>query len=339
MTGNVTYLVDCSSFQGLPDWAKVAATCGGGAEKVTEGTSYVNPDWAASKTALKSLAARGFVPLAYFFLDAAGTGAAQADFFAKEAGDLTGFGIVIDVERSSGSPTLAQAQQAAAEVRRKYPGVPVGGYAPHWYTGNWNLTCFDWLWASEYVSGSGDPSRLYAQVPASWWAPYGERTPALLQFTSSASVAGVSGAVDCSAFHGTAAQLGSRVLKPKTAPAPAPKAAQAAPAVMPGDDDMLIAMNPGDTPVTFPVWADAGAYKEPAAYKNVSLIATGGAGAVIRVTLYEGSGASAALNHTMSAGHIWAVVPPKPWSSYQVVEVQRTDTKKGTPATAMFRTW
>lgn len=214
MTGTVSYLVDCASYQGAPDWARVAAICAGGAEKVSEGTGYVNPRWAAAKPAMKAVAAHGFVPLAYLFMDAAESGAAQADFFAKAAGDLAGFGIVIDLERApNGSPTIAEGKACAAELRKRYPGTPVGGYCPHWYTGGADLTWVDWLWASEYVSGSGDPAMLYRQVPATWWAPYGGRSPLLLQFTSRASVAGITGPVDCSAFNGSAAQLASHVLK------------------------------------------------------------------------------------------------------------------------------
>lgn len=213
MTGTVSYFADCSSYQGSPDWARVAATCAGGAEKVTEGTSYANPRWAAAKPAMRAAAVHGFVPLAYLFLDAAEPGDAQARYFASKAGDMSGFGVVIDFERApDGPPTLSQARACAAELRSVYPAVPIGGYCPHWFTGSMDLSFCDWLWASEYVSGSGDPAMLYAQVPASWWAPYGGRSPLLLQFTSQASVAGISGPVDCSAFHGTAAALAAHVL-------------------------------------------------------------------------------------------------------------------------------
>ena len=208
MTGTVSYFVDCASYQGSPDWGRVAGVCAGGAEKVSEGTGYVNPRWAAAKPAMKAVAARGFVPVAYLFIDAGASGGAQADFFARNAGDLAGFGIALDLERApNGSPTIQQARDCATELRRLYPGHPVGGYCPHWYTGGADLTFTDWLWASEYVSGQGDPGMLYHQVPASWWAPYGGRAPLLLQFTPKASVAGISGPVDCSAFNGDATAL------------------------------------------------------------------------------------------------------------------------------------
>jgi hypothetical protein len=70
----------------------------------------------------------------------------------------------------------------------------------------------DVLWASGYVTGTGPPAALYAKVTPRQWAPYGGRTPGLLQFTNAATVPGVAGQVDCSAFRGTAAQLRDRLL-------------------------------------------------------------------------------------------------------------------------------
>lgn len=339
MTGTVSYLVDCSSYQGVPDWARVAGICIGGAEKVAEGTTYVNPDWAASKAGLKAVAAHGFVPLAYMFMDAAGSGAAQARNFGSHAGDLSGFGIVIDFERApDGPPTLAQARDCAAEIRSLYPGIPVGGYAPKWYTGGEDLSWCDWLWASDFVAGSGDPGMLYPQVPATWWAPYGGRTPLLLQFTEEGTVAGISGKVDCSAFHGDAAQLASHVLRPApSAPVPS-AAAQAAPSARPGDDAMLITFAPGDSPVTLPVWANAGGYHETPDYSRCSLIFTGGTGAVMKATLY-GPKTPQIVTASLTAGKAWTVFPMSTWSEYSVIELQRLDTRKGVPASATFRTW
>ena len=343
MTGTVSFIVDCASYQGSPDWAKVFAVCAGGAEKVTEGagaTAYTNPRWAAAKPAMKALAPHGFVPLAYMFMDAAESGASQADYFASVAGDLTGFGIVVDLERApNGSPTIAAAQEAAAELRKKYPGHPVGGYAPHWYTGGANLSFFDWLWASEYVGGSGDPAALYRAVPAAWWAPYGGRSPLMLQFTSQAVVAGISGPVDCSAFPGTGAQLASRVLPaPPQPPAPRPPTAPSAPKET-GDGSMLVLLTPGQVPVQIPVWADAGAYKEPSAYGSCSLILAGGNGAVVKTTLYHHDGTVQSGSVTLANGKPYDVIPASGWSAVAVAEVQRLDTKTAVPASATFRNW
>lgn len=340
MTGSITYFADCSSHQGQPDWAKAAAICGGGAEKATEGLGYVNPDWAGSKAQIKALAVHGFVPVAYFFMDATGSGKAQAQAFAKVAGDLTGFGIVVDLERAQdGSPARQQAVDAVAELRVLYPHHPIGGYAPHWYTGGEDLTFFDWLWASEYVSGSGDPGVLYAKVPAAWWAPYGGRTPLMLQFTAGATIAGIAGPTDCSAFHGTPAQLAARVLPAPPAPPPPPPVKP--PVAVPRPQQVfgsIIPVAPGDPAVSFPVWADAGAYKEAPAYSRCSLVLAGASGAVVKVTLHDGPHPSA-FNVPLVTGQAHPVVPPRGWSSVGVVEIQRLDTKQGVGATATFRTW
>lgn len=207
----VIFGIDCASYQGSVNWATVDRVCEFGWEKVSEGLSYVNPYWNAAKIGMKArAAATGFVPGCYLFLDA-GDGARQADHFASAAGNLDGFAVAIDVERSNGNPTLSQAKAAVARLRQYYPKHPIGGYIPKWYwsesLGSASLTWVDWLWQSSYVSGSGSPTNLYEKVPSSMWAAFGGKTPTLLQFSSSASVAGVAGQVDVSAYRGTTAQL------------------------------------------------------------------------------------------------------------------------------------
>lgn len=341
MTGTTSFFADCASYQGVPVWAKTAAVCVGGAEKVTEGTGYDNPDWVSSKAGLKLASAHGFVPCAYLFLDPGAPGADQARWFASKAGDLAGFGIAIDFERSAGgSPTLAQAQQCAAELRSLYPAHPIGGYCPRWYAGGENLSFCDWLWASSYVNGSGDPGMLYSQVPASWWAPYGDRSPLMLQFTATATIAGISGPVDCSAFQGTQDQLRSHLLPapprpvpPKPIPAPTESPAK------PGDGCMLITLAPGQVPVLFPVWADAAAWHESAAYSNCSLVLAGMTGAVVKVTAYPGKGAPAVSTVSLMTGVPHPVALPSPWSDYAEIALQRLDSKPSVPASAAYRTW
>lgn len=293
--------------------------CAGGAEKVTEGTGYVNPYWPSSKAAMKALAPHGFVPLAYMFLDAAGTGLAQAQWFAEKAGDLTGFGIVVDFERAQGgSPTIAQAQAAVAGLRKFYPAHPVGLYAPHWYTGGQNLSFGDWLWASEYVNGSGDPAMLYASVPAAWWAPYGGESPLMLQFTSKAMVAGVSGEVDCSAYHGSAAQLAAAVL-PKAATGSPP------PSGTPAGGELLSL--PPLSAVTIPVGARA--------TESFSITVAGDTGGVVTVTVWfsDGSAAQQAV-FNLHNGQVSRVTPRLPWSKVTTVRLRRADTHAGYSASA-----
>jgi len=216
--------IDASSYQGNVNWAVVDATTAFGFEKVTEGTGYTNPYWSNAKGALAARAkASGFVPGAYLFL-AQGNGAGQADYFARQAGNIDGFAIAVDVEPSSTRPDIGTARACFARLRQIYPGRPLIGYIPHWYWGSQDTTFCDVLWASNYVTGTGSPSALYSKVSASQWAAYGGRPVTLLQFTSSASVPGVGGTCDCSAFRGTVAELQAALLGKKAAPAPPPAA-------------------------------------------------------------------------------------------------------------------
>lgn len=102
---------------------------------------------------------------------------------------------------------------------------------------------------------------------------------------------------------------------------------------------MLITLAPGQVPVTFPVWASAGSYKEPAAYSNCSLVLTGYAGAVVKVTGYPGEGAPVTRVVTLKTGVPYPVVLPGDWSGYMSVALQRLDSKSSVPASAAFRTW
>jgi Putative peptidoglycan binding domain len=221
--------IDAASGQQYPDWSQVGTVCRFGAEKVTQGTSYVNPYWAKSKPAMLAEArATRFVPLAYLFLNQ-GNGAAQARYFAAHAGNLSRFGIGVDVEpwyplnAPPSLPTLADLLACIGELRQLFPAHPLGGYLPPWYWGSQSTRCVDWLWPSRYVTGWGTPAGLYRQVPGSWWAGYGGRPASLLQFTSSAIVPGVAGRCDCSAFRGTRDELAALILPGTTPPPPPPR--------------------------------------------------------------------------------------------------------------------
>ena len=220
----VMYGIDGGSSQGNVNWAVVDNSTGFGFEKVTQGLTYLNPFWAAAKAAMTVRAkATGFIPGAYLFLDQ-GNGAAQADAFHQHAGDLTGFALAVDVEpwtAGHSRPTITDAKACVTRLRQLYPHHPIGGYPPHWYWGEQDTTFFDWLWSSEYLAGRGAPRQLYPHVPASWWDGYGGRkTVDLLQFTSTATVPGVAGDVDCSAFRGHPDDLRKLVLPAARPPAP-----------------------------------------------------------------------------------------------------------------------
>jgi len=196
---------DASSFQGNVNWADVDVTCDFGWEKVSQGTGYTNDRWATAKPAMIARAhSDGFVPGAYHFLESYESGASQADYFAAVAGDLTGFGIAIDCEPTGTSrPTWQHLHDCAMRLRSHYPTHLIGGYIPEWYWDGTDTAVCDWLWQSHYVGGSGSPAQLYANVPGSYWNGYGGLSVAVLQFSSSAVIAGVPGTCDVSAFRGT----------------------------------------------------------------------------------------------------------------------------------------
>ena len=347
--------IDAASFQGNVDWARVDSVCEFGAEKVTEGTDYVNPYWPVAKAALAARAkATGFVPMAYLFLDAVESGAAQAEYFASKAGQLIGWGIVVDLERApNGSPSIAQARDARNWLKKRYTTHPIGGYAPHWYTGSNDLSFFDWTWASSYVGGSGNPAVLYHSVPASWWAEYGGKTPTLLQFTNRAVVPGVQGQVDCSAFRGTAGQL-ARVVLPAVPPPPppshpvtvgAPVVVPVTPvppasgaALVPHASTALMFLAPGEPVVSFPVHAQQLA-SEPAPWSYCSLVLAGDAGAVVQAVLHHVDGTSTPVTVPLTAGKTARVNVTGGWGQVDVVTLRRLDTKKNLGATARFITW
>ncbi|HVB45470.1 MAG TPA: GH25 family lysozyme [Streptosporangiaceae bacterium] len=293
--------IDAASFQKTVNWAQVDAICTFGFEKVTQGTWYKNPYWPDAKTAMAARAkASGFVPGAYLFLEE-GNGAAQADYFAAQAGDLTGFSLAVDVEPTGNSrPVLADALACTARLRERYPRHPIGGYIPHWYWGSQDTTFTDWLWASQYVTGFGTPASLYPQVPASWWEPYGGRQPSLLQFTSTAIVAGVAGAVDCSAFRGTPAELRALLLPPTTPPPPPPP-----PPTIP--DWQVTIMN------RLPV-LQQGSNIHAAVRRAQALL--GPAGAACAVDGIFGPATAAAVRHVQAAHHLSTdgIIGPHTWA-------------------------
>jgi GH25 family lysozyme M1 (1,4-beta-N-acetylmuramidase) len=245
----VTFHADGSSFQGNIDWHAVReAGYGGGAEKVSEGVSYVNPFWPAARDALLAIAGQQFTPGAYLFLHA-GNGAGQADYFAAHAGAIPGFVIWVDLERGTTEPTVADARDCVAKLRKHYPGHQIGLYAGQSYTGSADLRFADLLWSPHYIGGSGSPAELYPHVPASWWAPYGGHTPVMVQFSQSAQVPGVAGLADVSAFRGAPSQMRAALLgTPAPAPKPAPKPAT------PREDAVLLNTGQGAvTPIAFRV--------------------------------------------------------------------------------------
>lgn len=201
------YGVDVASYQGNPDWSRVyAAGVRFGFSKVTESTNYVNPTWVHNRAGMLGLS-DGFLPGAYHFLHG-GDGAAQAQYFLSKAGDVSKVAVALDVEAQGADAVTSRAW--VTEFKRLTGGHPVIGYFPRWYWeahGRPDLSFFDTIWQSAYVTGSGAPSSLFAKVPSSWWATFGNEPISILQFSSSGTVAGIPGQCDVNAYRGSLDEL------------------------------------------------------------------------------------------------------------------------------------
>ncbi|MGN6635765.1 MAG: GH25 family lysozyme [Oryzihumus sp.] len=211
------------------DWGAAQAT--GGAAfafvKATEGTGYTNPYFRGDFAAIH---AKGMARGAYHFARptlAAGSAAAQADYFVRVTGTLGARGDlppVLDLEVTGG---LKPAQLTAwvstylKRVKATTGRTPMIYVSPYFWTHSMgNSTAFRsyYLWLASWSS------RPPTSLPGGW-SRY-----TFWQYTNAGKVPGISGRVDLSAFNGTTAALWALAKAapvpppaPKPAPAPAPK--------------------------------------------------------------------------------------------------------------------
>jgi GH25 family lysozyme M1 (1,4-beta-N-acetylmuramidase) len=123
--------------------------------------------------------------------------------------DRDAFILQADCEKWGGDPSTmpgrSDIQTFCDRLHTRTGLVPVV-YAPRWAYGD-TLTGLDYpLWASSYVAGSGAASSLYPGDTSSRWAAYSGQTPVILQFTSSATIAGQT-TCDANAHRGTLTDL------------------------------------------------------------------------------------------------------------------------------------
>lgn len=115
-----------------------------------------------------------------------------------------------DCEKWNGDPTtvpsLAEIKAFCARLVAKMPKLRPIVYAPQWVYGNALSGLGFSLWASSYVSGSGGFKALYPGDGSSRWNEYSGQAPAVLQFTSSATIGGQT-TCDANAYRGTKTQL------------------------------------------------------------------------------------------------------------------------------------
>jgi peptidoglycan hydrolase-like protein with peptidoglycan-binding domain len=173
--------------------------------KATESTNYTNPDYAPAKS---RAAAAGAYFCAYHFLHT-GHGTAQASYAHGVAGSSVP--LMIDFEPAyNANGTLASAPQVCDAVEfinqyRALGGLTYLVYLPHWYwQGDLGQASLAPLIDLGMLLVSSDYTAYSNTGPG--WAPYGGMTPVIWQYTSSATLNGVTN-VDMNAYQGTLADF------------------------------------------------------------------------------------------------------------------------------------
>jgi hypothetical protein len=104
------------------------------------------------------------------------------------------------------TPTITEVNAFCDRLAGAMPKLIPVGYLPPWVYGN-SVGAFRYpLWASRFVTGSSHYRALYPGDDAAQWGTYGGRAPAILQYTSNATIGGQS-TCDANAFRGTLDQL------------------------------------------------------------------------------------------------------------------------------------
>ena len=170
--------------------------------KATEGVGFQDPEFAAN---LREARAAGMLVAAYHYVRSSSPAAAQADNVASVV--LREVPIILDVEENSG--TVGLTRELVERLEQRGYRVPLL-YLPRWYwtrIGSPSLAGLPPLWSSRYPDTVvGSIADEWADVPAGYWTGYGDLPVAVLQFTSSARIAGHQ-PIDANAFNGTRGEL------------------------------------------------------------------------------------------------------------------------------------
>jgi hypothetical protein len=198
-----TFGLDISHHQGAFDIGRAA---GEGCEffilKATEGSGFTDSRFAEN---LRKTRAAGKLVAAYHYQRSNVSAASQVAHIQRVVSkDIP---VIPDVEANSGGVGLTR--DIVNRLRSAGYKVPLL-YLPRWYwqqIGSPSLEGLPPLWSSRYPDmRQGSLSDEYADVPSHYWDGYGGLPVAVLQFTSSARVAGRS-PIDGNAFRGSAADL------------------------------------------------------------------------------------------------------------------------------------
>jgi len=185
------YYPDISSYQAGINLKGALAV----AVKATEGTGYLNPDYARAKS---NAAVNGTFFFAYHFLRQ-GSAAAQASWSYSKVGKTP---LMLDVEvTGTSTPTLADAT-AFVDAYRRLGGIVYLVYLPRWY---WQANLGSPSLAPLSTRGLLLVSSSYSSYTDAGsgigWQPYGGMTPIVWQYTDALVFNGI--AVDFNAFRGS----------------------------------------------------------------------------------------------------------------------------------------
>ena len=192
-------------------------------DAVAEGISFLthkaggdadDPEIAAWWSGVKNL--RPSVLLGAYWVLYPGNASARADaFIARLDATCAGwrdhaFLLQVDCEEWNNSastvPSKSDITTFCNRLVAKLPNLRPVVYAPEWVYGGKLAGLGYPLWASTYVSGSGNFKSIYPGDGSSRWDAYSGQTPAILQYADTAEIGGQS-PCDASAYRGTLAQL------------------------------------------------------------------------------------------------------------------------------------
>jgi glycosyl hydrolase family 25/PASTA domain-containing protein len=166
--------------------------------KSTEGASFVDDRFAANLAEARDA---GMLVAAYHYVRAADSIQSQvANVKRVVPRDVP---VIPDVEAGSGD--IPRVKTFVGLLREAGYRVPLS-YIPRWYwqqVGSPDLRGLPPLWSSRYPDTMvGDLAGEWSRVPTSYWTGYGGLEVAVLQFSSSARVAGHA-PLDANAYRGT----------------------------------------------------------------------------------------------------------------------------------------
>lgn len=170
--------------------------------KATEGRGFTDAEFAAN---LAEARRAGLLVAAYHYVRGNVSAAAQVAHISRVI--PKNVPVIPDTEAGGGG--IALTRELIVRLRAAGYRVPLL-YLPRWYwqqIGSPSMAGLPPLWASRYPDNViGSLADEWADVPAHYWDGYAGQPVAVLQFTSSARIAGHA-PIDANAYRGTPAQL------------------------------------------------------------------------------------------------------------------------------------